>query len=228
MKTLIPTAALLALAIPATRPVAAQNRVVDEGTLSITRSGAPAGREAFRIVRVPSANGELYRASAQISSGELRLSPTLLADSVGSAQSYEIGVRDGARSVLQLKATARPARLAVLELTPGGESVKEYVVPRHTLVLDRDVFHHYFFVPMASRGGNIAVIDPQGRAQFTATVRLVGSEPLDIGGRAVTATHYALSGNGGQRDFWLDREGRVLKVALADRGLVALREELPR
>ena len=227
MKTLIPTAALLALATQ-TRPLAAQTRVVDEGTFAITRNGVPAGRESFRIVRVPSANGELYRASAQISSGDLRLAPTLLADTTGSAQSYEIGVRDGSRSVLQLKATARPARLAVLELTPNGESVKEYVVPRRTLVLDGDVFHHYFLVPMASRGGTIAVIDPQGHTQFTATVRLVGTEALDIGGRTVNATHYSLSGNGGQRDFWIDSDGRVLKVALAEKGLVALREELPR
>jgi hypothetical protein len=227
MKTLIPAAGILVLAAPPT-PIAAQTRVLDEGTFAITRNGAPAGREAFRIVRVPSANGDLYRATAQISSGERRLAPTLLADSLGSAQSYEIGVREGARSVLQLKATARPARLAVLELTPSGESVKEYVVPRHTLVLDSEVFHHYFLVPVASRGGTIAVIDPQGHVQFTASVRLVGAETLDVGGRAVSATHYALSGNGVQRDFWVDAEGRVLKVALSDRGLVALREELPR
>jgi len=228
MKSLIPAAALLATAGTFARPLAAQTRVLDEGTFAITRNGAPAGREVFRIVRVPSPSGELYRATAQISAGERRLAPTLLADSSGSAQSYEVGVRDGNHSVLQLKATARPARLAVLELTPNGESVKEYVVPRRTLVLDSEIFHHYFLVPLASRGGNVAVIDPQGHTQFTALVRLVGSESVDIGGRAVAATHFSLSGNGGQRDFWVDSEGRVLKVALTDRGLIALREELPR
>jgi hypothetical protein len=227
MKTLIPAAGILVLAAPLS-PLAAQTRVIDEGTFAITRNGAPAGREAFRIVRVPSAGGDLYRATAQISAGDRRLAPTLVADSLGSAQSYEIGVREGARSVLQLKATSRPARLAVLELTPSGESVKEYVVPRRTLVLDSEVFHHYFLVPVASRGGTVAVIDPQGHMQFAATVRLVGTETLDVGGRGVMATHYAMSGNGAERDFWVDSEGRVLKVALSDRGLVALREELPR
>jgi len=228
MKSHIPAAAALVALAASTIPLAAQTRVLDEGTFAITRNGAPAGREAFRIVRVPSANGDLYRASAQISSGERRIAPTLVADSVVSAQSYELGIRDGARSVLQLKATARPSRLAVLELTPSGESVKEYVVPRRTLVLDSEVFHHYFLVPVASRGGTIAVIDPQGHVQYTATVRLVGSETVDIGGRGVPASHFAISGNGVQRDFWVDSDGRVLKVELSDRGLVALREELPR
>jgi len=227
MKMLIPAASLIVSAAPFTA-LAAQTRVLDEGTFAVTRNGAPAGREVFRIVRVPSANGDLYRATAQITTGERRLAPTLLADSAGSAQSYEIGVRDGSHSVLQLKATARPSRLAVLELTPSGESVKEYVVPRRTLVLDSDIFHHYYLVPLASRGGTVAVIDPQGHTQFSAVVRLVGTESIDIGGRAISATHYALTANGGQRDFWVDSEGRVLKVALTDRGLVALREELPR
>jgi hypothetical protein len=228
MKMLIPAASLIVIAAPFTAPLAAQTRVLDEGTFAITRNGAPVGREVFRIVRVPSANGDLYRATAQISTGDRRLAPVLMADSAGSAQSYEVGVRDGAHSVLQLKATARPSRLAVLELTPSGESVKEYVVPRRTLVLDSDIFHHYYLVPLASRGGTVAVIDPQGHAQYSAIVRLVGTEAIEIGGRATTATHYALSANGGQRDFWVDSEGRVLKVSLSDRGLIALREELPR
>jgi hypothetical protein len=224
MRLLLGAAALAITSVPAS----AQSRTVDEGTFIISQSGAPVGREVFRIVRGIPGSGELYRATAQISSGEQRMLPNLSTDSAGSPISYELGVREGAKRVLDLQARARPSRLAVREETPGGESAKEYVVPRNLVVLDDNVFHQYFFVPLASPGGALTVIDPQGHAQLSGTLVRVGVEPLEIGGRSVSAIRYTLATSGVRREFWTDAEGRILKVAIPDRSLVALRDELPR
>jgi hypothetical protein len=54
-----------------------------------------------------------------------------------------------------------------------------------------------------------------------------GLEPIDIGGRSTTATHYVMTGGPVRRDFWLDSSGRLLRVETSA-GLKAIREELPR
>jgi hypothetical protein len=42
------------------------------------------------------------------------------------------------------------------------------------------------------------------------------------------AVHFVVTLPDGARDLWFDEGGRLLKVALPARGLIALREELPR
>lgn len=212
----------------AAAPLAAQQRMIDEGTLIVTKNGAPIGREVFRIVRSPSASGELYRATANISVGEQRITPVLSVDSLGTPVSYDVGVRAGTKAVLQLQARTRPARFAVHEQTSTGEAAREYVVPKRYTVLDDDIFHHYYFVALAGTAGSVAVIDPQGHAQTAAALQRIGSEQVDIGGRSLASTHYVLVGGDLRREFWVDAEGRLLKVSIPDRGLQAVRDEPPR
>ena len=212
----------------AAAPALAQGRMVDEGTLILSRNGAPIGREVFRIVRTPSAAGELYRATANISVGEQHITPTLSADSSGTPLSYEVAVRSGSKSVLKLLAQTRPARFAVHEQTANGDASREYVVPKRYTVLDGDIFHHYYFVTLAGAAGSVAVIDPQGHAQVVASLQRSGSEQLEIGNKVLAATHYVLVAGNAQREFWVDSEGRLLKVSIPDRGLVAIRDEPPR
>ena len=56
----------------------------------------------------------------------------------------------------------------------------------------------------------------------------MGLEPVEVGGKSVTATHYSLVSGGVRRDFWLDASGRLLRVEIPSQQLVATREELPR
>ena len=224
MRSLILTTALLLAA----SPLAAQGRMVDEGTLIVTKNGAPIGREVFRIVRAPSASGDVYRATANISVGDQRITPTLSADSSGTPVSYDVGVRSGTKSVLQLMARTRPSRFAVHEQTANGDASREYVVPKRYTVLDDDIFHHYYFVSLAGATGSVAVIDPQGHAQVVAALQRSGAEQLDVGGKVLATTHYTLVAEGTKREFWVDSEGRLLKVFIPDRGLLAVRDEAPR
>jgi hypothetical protein len=207
----------------------AQVRMVDEGTFLLSRNGSPLGRELFRIVRGPSASGDVFRATAQVSMGERRIVPSLNTDSLGTAISYEVAVRDGAESS-GLQARARPGRLSALVRTPHGESAKEYVVPQNLVILDDDLAHQLYFVTLNNRrSGPIAVIDPRAGAQMSATLENRGAEMVDIGGKPLATTHFVLTTpSGPRREFWADASGRVIKVSSPDRGLIALRDEPPR
>jgi hypothetical protein len=65
--------------------------------------------------------------------------------------------------------------------------------------------------------------------QVTIRVEDRGSEPVAIGGRSLQATRLLLTEPGGaSREVWADANGRVLRVVIASRGIVAERDEAPR
>ena len=45
-----------------------------------------------------------------------------------------------------------------------------------------------------------------------------GLEPIDVGGQSVTATHYSLVNGADRREFWVDADGRVLRVEIPSSG----------
>ena len=69
--------------------LAAQGRIVDEGTFVITRQGQPSQTESFRI---RSDNGILV-ATGQLSGGSRRINSVLTTDSLGTPMDYKLEVR---------------------------------------------------------------------------------------------------------------------------------------
>jgi hypothetical protein len=56
-----------------------------------------------------------------------------------------------------------------------------------------------------------------------------GATVLTIGGQSVPARAFVLIEPGGaNREIWVDSRGRVLKVSIPSRGVIALRDEPPR
>ena len=220
---------LAATSLLVATPLLAQGRLVDEGTLTITQAGVPAGRESFRIARLPSATGDLYHATAPVSLGDRRISPSLTTDTLGVPVSYDVGVRDGGPAVARLQARTRPGRFSVVLQTSTGESAKEYMMPARTVVLEDGVYHQYYFLGLLRDGGRVTVLSPLARSESTATVQRRGTESIEIGGRPVSATHFVLATpERPERDFWLDSAGRLLRVSIPGRGILAQRDELPR
>jgi len=205
-------------------------QTVDEGTFVISRNGAVIGRESFRIVRSPSASGDVFRATAQLALGDQRVVPTLNADSTGAPLSYDVAVQNGPDRQVRLQGRARPGRFSAMLRTRDGESTKEYVVPSSAVVLDDDISHQLYFVTLSGRrAGPVSVLDPRSNAQITANLERRGEATVEIGGTAVPAQHYVLTAPGiPRREFWVDDGGRVLKVTVPDRGIIALRDEPPR
>ncbi|HEU4993498.1 MAG TPA: hypothetical protein VFT29_01690 [Gemmatimonadaceae bacterium] len=218
--------AALAVAGPA---LAQSSAVVDEGTLSVTQKGLPLGRESFRIVRAPGPGGQVYRATAQIALGDDRINTTLGTDSLGVPVSYEAEAAQKGQSVQRIKGRGRPGRFSVLITTTTGESAREYLLERGALLLDENVFHQFFFILLARDQGQANAISPRIGRQMRFQLERRGSDSVEVAGRLIPSQHFALTEAAGvTRELWVDGQGRILKVVIAERGLVALRDDPPR
>jgi hypothetical protein len=68
----------------------------------------------------------------------------------------------------------------------------------------------------------------RSNAQASITISTVGDETLQIGNHDLVATHLRATVSGGEvHDIWVDKSGRLLKVALPSRALVAVRDDPP-
>lgn len=206
-----------------------QSAVVDEGTFTITRNGAPVGREAFRIVRAPAPGGQVFLASGTTVIGERRVQPRLGTDSMGVPVSYRAEVTEKGAVVQLLRGTGRPGRFGVVSrLANGSESAREYVLTNGALLLDENIFHQFYFIPLAVSHSRAAVIVPGTGTQQQFTIATHGVEPVEIAGTRVPGRRYSITGEKGGRDVWVDQRGRLLKVSIPEQGLVALRDDPPR
>lgn len=220
--------AVVALLFAPSAMTAQTSAVIDEGSFTITQQGAPYGRESFRIVRTPAPGGQVFRATGQGALGDNRVTSILGTDSAGVPVSYTSDLSLNGRVVQQLKGRGRPGRFSVLSTTTTGEAAREYVLGDGALLIDGDVVHHYYFVPLALHA-QLSVIAPRSGQQINFQVADAGRETLEIAGREVESRHFSLTApNGVRREVWVDGQGRLLKVVVPDRGLVAIRDDPPR
>jgi hypothetical protein len=223
------TALLCAALVSTASAAAAQVTTVDEGSFTVSRGGVRIGREDFAIRRTASAGGDVLVASATVSYDDRRLSPALSTDPSGFPLRYQVEVRAGDDVQERLAGTIGRGRFSARVRTPRGESAKEYIVADGALILDDDVFHQYFFLAQGDRTGTVPVVIPRRNVQLAMRVEERGTETIDIAGTRISARHLVLSEPGGAaRHVWVDARGRVLKVTLDDRDIVALRDEPPR
>lgn len=205
--------------------LSAQGRIVDEGTFIITRAGAPAETENFRI-RID--NGVIL-ATGQLSAGTKRVNSALTTDSLGTPMDYKLDVRENGASTMSISAIGRSGRLTARSQLPrGDESTREYpVTTGGSFILEDDLIHQTYFVLLPKRG-SLQAINPRASRGTAVTLRALGLEPITIAGHQVTATHYSMQNGPRVREFWVDAAGRVLQVEIPSIGLKATREELPR
>ena len=223
---------LAAAALTATLalPAASQVTTLDEGTFTIVRNGTPVGRESFTIrSSAGGPGGAVVQARATVSYDDRRLTPVLKSDSIGSPTEYQLEVRAGANASEVLKGVIRRGRFSATMQTPRGENLKEYVVSEGALVLDEDVFHQYYFLARGGRTGSVPVVVPHRNVQVVMRMEDRGPASVSVGGRTIAGRAFVLVEPGGaNREIWVDAQGRVLKVAIPSRGIVATRDEPPR
>ena len=222
--------AVIALSAATATPAVTQVTTLDEGTFTISRNGVAVGRESFTIRSSPGGSGgPVVQARATVSYDDRRLTPVLKADSIGSPTEYQLEVRAGANASEVLKGVIRRGRFSATMQTPRGENLKEYVVSEGALVLDEDVFHQYYFLARGNRTGSVPVVVPHRNVQVVMRIEDRGAASVAIGGRSIAGRALVLIEPGGaNREIWVDAQGRVLKVAIPSRGLVAIRDEPPR
>ena len=211
-------------------PALAQVSTVDEGSFTVTQNGVQIGREEFRIRRTPTGETSVnYVASATVSFGGRQLSPDLRTDTRGGLLAYRVEVRAGAETQERLKGALDRGLFTAVVSTPRGEAAREYVVSDGAVILDDDVFHQYYFIARQGERSSVAAVIPRRNVQVGMRLTNRGRASVTLGGRAVSATHFVLSEpNGATREVWADDEGRILKVAVPARGVVAERDEPPR
>jgi hypothetical protein len=222
--------AVLAFSAGTALPAFAQVTTLDEGVFAISRNGTAVGRESFSIKSSPGGmGGPVVQARATVSYDDRRLTPVLRADSIGSPTEYQLEVRAGANASEVLKGVIRRGRFSATMQTPRGENLKEYVVSEGALVLDEDVFHQYYFLARGNRRGDVPVVVPHRNVQVVMRIEERGAASVTVGGQAIPARALALiDPSGATREIWVDSQGRVLKVSIPSRGILALREEPPR
>lgn len=220
-----------ALATPLLFPPAAaaqQSALVDEGTFMVSRNGAPIGRESFRIVRSPAPGGQVFQARSQSALGADRLTTILGTDSTGAPVSYEAELGREGRMVERARGSGNAKRFTVLVQTRNGEASREYVISNGALLVDDDVIHQFHFVGLAL-ASEYDIIAPRATGQGRYRLEARGTEMLDIGRNRIQSRRFALIEAGGSaREVWLDGRGRLLKVALPEKSLVAIRDDPPR
>ena len=206
----------------------AQGIVVDAGSFTITANDQPVGREDFRITRTESPGGRSFVANATVTYSDRKLYPALSTDAAGRPANYQIELRVGQDTREKLYGQLGEGKFSARVQTPRGEAAKEYIVADGALILDDDVFHQYFFVAQREPGP-LPVVVPRRNVQMRMTLRADGTQTISIGGTAIEARHLVIAEpGGGTRELWVDSAGRVLKVAIPARGVVALRDDPPR
>jgi hypothetical protein len=206
-------------------PVLAQVRAIDEGTFTVTKAGAPTVTESFRIIRRD--DGQITATSHQVS-GTQQTWSTLTTDSSGTPVKYEMRVTDKGAALFNVTAQARAGRLAALSTTQAGdESMREYpMTGGRSLILEPGLLHQLYFVTLVKRPSGFQVIEPRAAHSSAVSLAPKGLEPVDVGGKSVTGTHYTLTAGPARYEFWVDAQGRLLRVEA--QGTVATREEAPR
>jgi hypothetical protein len=176
---------------------------------------------------MPGAGGQVFRGSGTTVLEDRRYTTVLGTDSTGLPVSYEARLSQEGKSV-RIEGRGRPGRFSVLSTTTGGESAREYVLENGALLMEDEVFLHFFFVPLAAASARVTVIVPRSAQQDAFTLSSVGPETVDIAGTKVRGKRFSLSSDGVRRDVWVDGLGRLLKVSIPEKELVALRDDPPR
>lgn len=214
----------------AAQTVAAQSaQIIDQGSFTISVNGQRAGREEFRIEGTPTGTGALeYVARATVVFGDRRLIPALRSDSMGAPSDYQVESRGTTTGSERWSGKIMRGRVSARINNARGESAKEYIVTDGAIILDDDVFHQYYFAARHAPQTSVAVVVPRRNAQLVMRLTSAGNERVTIGTKELEARHLVLTeASGATRDVWIDGKGRVLKVAIPSRNIVALRDDPP-
>ena len=219
----------LAAGVVVSLPTFAQGvTTLDQGSFTITVNGERAGREDFSIVATPGAGGMDYVARATIVFGDRRLTPALRSDATGAPSDYQVEIKGTAGASERWSGKITRGRVSARINSARGESAREYIAADGAIILDDDVFHQYYFVARRSNVSSIPVVVPRRNAQVVLRVSSAGNERIAFGAREIDARHLVLTEpSGATRDVWADAQGRVLKVEIKSRGLVAMRDDPP-
>jgi len=202
---------------------------VDEGTLFVSQDTVEIAREAFRLTPAPRASGGWTLATTiryDRSRPVVVLEPIVELGPDSSAATLEYTVADP-REPLRILGQFTRGRFVVRMLGRRTERVRELRASPPAVVLDDSVFALYLPVAWLSRArpAQVTAVFPRAGRRELLVVQDLGIEPTTLNRDPAELRHITVTGGGnGLVHVWLGAEGRLAKVEIPSRGLVAARQ----
>jgi hypothetical protein len=199
---------------------------LDEGTFLIRQDTAEIGREAFRLA---ARGGGGWTLASTVRFDRSRpivvLNPILEIGADSLPASLEFSVADP-REPLRILGQLSRGRFTVRLLGRLTERAREFPAPAPVVVLDDSVFILYLVAAWHAGPSprSVTAIVPRAGHREVVVVRDLGVEATTLNRDAASLRHVTVTGGPNQLvHLWLDRAGRLLKVAVPSRGLTAER-----
>lgn len=212
-------------------PHSAKSQVVlDDGSFNVLQNGQLVGTETFTIRRSGFGENTVVIVQASVELDRLGRTEALRARLNGADLNwfaYEAKISGSAPQELSIVWDGE--HFVASSRSDQGQLDQEFRGGANTVILDRTVAHLYYFVARkaAAGEGSFLVIQARPGTQSTATVVEVGLDRLEVGGKSLRARHLRLTLEGEAHDFWVDEDGRLLRVVIPSRGYEARRREAP-
>ena len=203
---------------------------VDEGTLVVREDTVEIAREAFRLTAVRTGAGVTrWTLATTIRYDRSRpvvvLDPIVELGSDSSPVSLEYTVADP-REPLRILGQLTRGRFVVRLLGRRTERAREFPAPPPTAVVDDSVFALYLPVAWQGRPRPVAVtaVFPRAGRREVLTVQDQGVQSTTLNHDPAALRHITVTGGEGRLvHLWLDADGRLAKVEVPSRRLVAER-----
>jgi len=215
--------ALAACNLQATPPV-------DEGTLLVRQDTVEIARESFRLSGgVTRGAGGGWTLASTVRFDRSRpvvvLDPIVELSADSSAASFEYTVADPRDPVRILGQMSR-GRFLVRVLGRRMERAREFLAAPPTAVLDDSVFALYLPVAWQGRArpAQVGAVFPRAGRREVLLVQDLGIEATTLNRDPASLRHITVTGGENRLvHVWLDADGRLAKVAIPSRGLLAER-----
>jgi hypothetical protein len=207
-----------------------QVTVVDDGSFTISRAGVRVGREDFSIRHVPTTQGAYETLTrGVVVLGTHRVTLDFSADSLGRPVRIQSRTMEDGRTGESYRAEVSGQRYSARARRDASESLRELMLPPGALVVEDGILHPLQFV-VARGPGTVPGVVPARGVLVTLTVEDGGADRVSIALASIEARRFIVREGSGSlvREVWVDRQGRVLKVAIPSQQLVAVRDEPPR
>lgn len=225
-----PPPTLASVPSPSTPPA-----TVDVGSFTMYIDNERAGREQFSMQQVATVEGASLALRAESAVGDRRTAMQLETDSLGTPIRYSIEERVGTTVTLRLGGQRVRGRFTTLARSTTGEAAREYLlVPGALVIEDFGVVQYALMIRrrLMAVGDSVAVpiLTPAANRQRVVLLTyLTRSDTVAVAGSRRAAHRWQVRSDAGEiRLLWADDEGRLLRLEVPSRRLVAVRDDVPR
>ncbi len=217
------TIVTLGLLCSAGSALRAQGRVLDSGTLLVTRDGELVGREEFSVTEGRASGPGGFTISVRSFYPADRPEPVVLPQVELGPDSQPVSTQIVERSEQERRVylQAENRRVTVRSMSPSGESVRQFPSSERLVVADDSALALYAIRPGSS--GWVGQIWPRDQRRDVNRVEALGQEMVEVDGSSLSLQHFVLGAANQARHLWYDSRGRLMKVHIPASGLTATR-----